>query len=535
MKVLFRTVLPKWIYSGKNMKSRLNQLRRLVNIVAISSLGAFGRPSQASQDPQSSTDGSPSSSAREMSPAELAAMVSPQVVQIETDSGLGSGFFVTNDLVVTSLHVVQGTAKIRLKSSTWNGTVTNVVAWDANADIAIVRVQPKAPVGGLTVSKGPYSIGTRILVVSSPLGLQSTVSDGLLSAIREKPNLRLQFTAPISPGSSGAPIVDAHGNVLGVVSGTVTSLAAGRTYGQNLNFAIPSTAIHSLMSHPKNTDVNAFAIQTASEEEKRWKTIESSLPTVGDALKAELGPTVGPVLAIAIRKAVDARDSDGLVGLLNRRDTLKESRSRLFEVAVTLANTGHEGELLGVELIKSWDESTIHPSAESENKFVASMKKARSLLERYSSASSLPFPEQFAGFPFMERAAAVFSYCYPGYTIEEVPGFATLECPRVPVLPPFATGKASLEFLNGALVDVELTVKSYSEAVKTVTVKYGSPEFSVLTQGHWTNSSKKPSFGPNTSYNWQLKGGRIRIGRTVGAPFIVFVHSGRDLAMSNSY
>lgn len=94
---------------------------------------------------------------------------------------------------------------------------------------------------------------------------------------------------------------------------------------------------------------------------------------------------------------------------------------------------------------------------------------------------------------------------------------------------------AFLEFLNGALVTVQITADSYRGAVEDIAGRYGRGRFIVFARGRWESTQQKPSFGPNTSYNWHLQGGRIRVGRLNGAPFVTFVRTERDQAIQNSY
>jgi hypothetical protein len=95
----------------------------------------------------------------------------------------------------------------------------------------------------LSLSKTVPEVGERIIVYGSPLGLENTVSDGIVSAIRDIPEFGkiIQITAPISPGSSGSPVLNMKGEVIGVASFQMID-------GQNLNFAIPSERVARLNS-----------------------------------------------------------------------------------------------------------------------------------------------------------------------------------------------------------------------------------------------------------------------------------------------
>jgi tetratricopeptide (TPR) repeat protein len=148
----------------------------------------------------------------------------------------GSGFIVTPDgLVVTNWHVVGGasTALVKQESGAFY-PVEGVVAWDAEHDFAILKIAGK---GLATVRMGDSDKvrqGDRVLVLGSPQGLENTASEGIVSAVRELPGGQklLQTTAAISEGSSGGPILNMQGEVIGIASFMLIK-------GQNLNFAIP--------------------------------------------------------------------------------------------------------------------------------------------------------------------------------------------------------------------------------------------------------------------------------------------------------
>jgi Flp pilus assembly protein TadD len=155
----------------------------------------------------------------------------------------GSGFFITKDgHLITNRHVVEGA---------WGGTITTsegkehkvnkIVAVDSIADLARLRIESETPFIPLTLSQRIPKVGEKIVVIGSPLGLEQTVSEGIISAIREFPGVGLgyQLTAPVSPGSSGSPVITMGGEVIGVATLQVI-------HGQNLNFAIPSTRVLAL-------------------------------------------------------------------------------------------------------------------------------------------------------------------------------------------------------------------------------------------------------------------------------------------------
>jgi hypothetical protein len=109
-----------------------------------------------------------------------------------------------------------------------------------------------------------------------------------------------------------------------------------------------------------------------------------------------------------------------------------------------------------------------------------------------------------------------------------------LQCPNVPVAPPFASGGASLTFLNGALVTVQMDVRSYEDAMRALAEKYGEPSPGTFVKGRWMPSNK-PSYGSNTAFDWTLNDGRIRVGKTSGKPFVVFIRDERDQVLDSSF
>ena len=143
----------------------------------------------------------------------------------------GSGFVVSGDgTVLTNYHVIRGASRATAKFG--DGTESEfggVVAFDKNRDVAVLKLAglPKAflHVG----DSDDIEVGQKVIAIGSPLGLQNTVSEGIVSGLR---NGIIQMSNPISPGSSGGAVLDRYGNVIGISVATVTS-------GQNLNFAVP--------------------------------------------------------------------------------------------------------------------------------------------------------------------------------------------------------------------------------------------------------------------------------------------------------
>ena len=156
---------------------------------------------------------------------------------------LGSGFFVRSGQVATNLHVVKGASRgyAKLVGQKTKYDIEGITAVDAERDLVILKISvPRAQVISLGDSD-TVQIGAPIYAVGNPRGLEGTFSQGIISSIRKVGTDKiLQLTAPISPGSSGGPVLNDKGQVIGV------SVATFRG-GQNLNFAIPSNYLKKLM------------------------------------------------------------------------------------------------------------------------------------------------------------------------------------------------------------------------------------------------------------------------------------------------
>lgn len=183
----------------------------------------------------------------ERSIAEGAAAVEAGVVKIESPGGQGSGFITSKDgYIVTNFHVVEGETEVSvtlyLKSKNGYDLKTvrkcQVIAVNPHVDLALVKMEPPQ---GVTLSpvylgdSDKLRVGDRVYAVGTPIGLERTVSNGIVSVDNRTFNgfTHLQITVPINPGNSGGPLFNLRGEVVGVNS-------AGYLGMQGLNFAIPS-------------------------------------------------------------------------------------------------------------------------------------------------------------------------------------------------------------------------------------------------------------------------------------------------------
>lgn len=183
-------------------------------------------------------------------PREIATQLFPSVVMLVTEDSrgqplaIGSGFFVKENVIASNAHVIEdavgGYAKLVGQDEKFG--LRGTLAIDRRNDLVLLAVDgAKAPALKLGDS-GKLAVGDRVYSVGNPKGLEGTFGEGMISGLRDIESDRLlQITAPISPGSSGGPIVNESGVVVGVAAATFKD-------GQNLNFAIPAAKLSALMA-----------------------------------------------------------------------------------------------------------------------------------------------------------------------------------------------------------------------------------------------------------------------------------------------
>jgi hypothetical protein len=182
---------------------------------------------------------------------ELVRRVKPSVVAIATFDqkgealSTGSGFFLHSEQVITNLHVLRGAYRAEIRTLEGKGrvyAVKGVLSIDDEGDLALLSVDiPAERCRPLEISTLLPEDGERIFVIGNPLRLEGSVSDGIVSAVREVPSLGkiIQVTAPVSHGNSGSPLFNTKGQVVGVITIRVIN-------GENINLAIEASRITQL-------------------------------------------------------------------------------------------------------------------------------------------------------------------------------------------------------------------------------------------------------------------------------------------------
>ncbi|MGA2541126.1 MAG: trypsin-like peptidase domain-containing protein [Verrucomicrobiota bacterium] len=193
---------------------------------------------------------------KERSVRELAAELGAAVVQVRTPGGLGSGFFINEDgFLITNFHVTEGETQISVEVfQQKNGELerkaykqVKIVSLNKFGDLALLKVEDKDAPKFMHVSLGDsdaLAVGERVFAIGSPLGLERSVTEGIVSTKTRQlqGELYLQTTAQINPGNSGGPLFNLRGEVVGVTNMKITS-------GEGLGFAIPVDAVVFFLKH----------------------------------------------------------------------------------------------------------------------------------------------------------------------------------------------------------------------------------------------------------------------------------------------
>ena len=215
-----------------------------------------------------------------LSISDLVKKCGPAVVMIFNEegnktTGMGSGFIAdSNGIIVTNYHVVKNATSISVKLKTGEiFKAIKVINLDKVKDICILKIEsfdlPTLTLG----NSNEINIGDNCIAIGNPQGLENTVSNGIISGSRLYEGMNIfQITAPISPGSSGGPLLNEIGEVVGITS--MTWKEAGT---QNINFAIPINYVRGLLQNSKDLGIEALTdnadevskyIEPSSELEK---------------------------------------------------------------------------------------------------------------------------------------------------------------------------------------------------------------------------------------------------------------------------
>ncbi|MBU2044913.1 MAG: trypsin-like peptidase domain-containing protein [Candidatus Omnitrophica bacterium] len=327
----FLTVYPETIYfkdgkiiRGQIIQEREDSIKVDIGGIAITYYRDKIKNIEGSSQPVSySSENHTRPKLLDKNPAEVFQEVSPAIVvihaQLPDGTSQGSGFVVNSSgVIATNFHVVGGAEEIEVKFK--NGKtypVTGIIDYDVERDICVLKIDAYGLTTASLGNANQLEPGSKVFVIGAPLGLEYSITDGLYSGKRKDLNRDvLQFSAPISPGNSGGPLLDPQGKVVGITTFI-------KPAGQNLNFAIPINEVKKFFK----TSVKMNMIEFAAKLSKAYYYYDIARESY------YAGDNINTVLSYA-RQAVDADPSfiDGQVFLsavYNYQGRLNDAVSQL--------------------------------------------------------------------------------------------------------------------------------------------------------------------------------------------------------------
>lgn len=179
---------------------------------------------------------------------------------------LGSAFAIDDaGVVATNLHIIDGAATVKVKRAGKEKMVPIDGVFSVNPEYDLALLGVPQEVSALPFAETRPTVGERIVAIGNPRGLESTLSDGIVSGVRQVNNgfELYQISAPISPGSSGGPVINAEGAVVGVATAAIRG-------GGNLNFAVPISVVDSLNRNRGQLNELPFGTSAIDRAQPSW-------------------------------------------------------------------------------------------------------------------------------------------------------------------------------------------------------------------------------------------------------------------------
>jgi len=275
---------------------------RLLLVVAALVLAGCATTPASPPAATPAVEASPSALAQQQQFVQVVKQVSPSVVLIQTSQGLGSGIvFDAAGNVVTNAHVVEGASSFQVTLADGKRYPARLVGDFAADDLAVLHIDASGLHPAAFADSSKLEVGDVALAIGNPLGLQSSVTEGIVSALGRTvnedngvalPNV-IQTSAPINPGNSGGALVDLQGQVIGIPTLAATDPQLGGGAAAGIGFAIPSNIVR---------DIAAQLITQGkvTNSHRAWLGVEVAATTTGRLLITKVA-TGGPAAKAGIR------------------------------------------------------------------------------------------------------------------------------------------------------------------------------------------------------------------------------------------
>ena len=278
-----------------------------------------------------------SSSAIQQSPQELFNALSPSVfvVQSVNKKGLlvatGSGVSVTANTVITNCHVIQTGTRWTLKQANHQWLVS-VIRRDVTHDLCEVGSPSLNATPVVIRNSSEVKIGERVYTIGAPKGLEASLSEGLISGLRDvSDGILIQTTAPISPGSSGGGLFDSQGRLIGITTFEYRN-------SQNLNFALPSAWVLSL-----DKDLRAQSADLPNGRVPQVNAFQVAMEAANDALNVNDYDKAFTLLTRALEMRPDDVTALIMLGTLYLNREQAPPAQTLCERAVSIDSRSADG------------------------------------------------------------------------------------------------------------------------------------------------------------------------------------------------
>src|ERR1017187_9990837 len=236
---------------------------------------ASGRPKATSGAQERAAENPSPIAPAKLPTAQIADRATPSVVVVENfnedgeKAGQGSGYVFSGDgIIITNYHVVRGAKSLTVRIPGQEPyRIDSVLGYEIDHDVAALQVSGASLPALSTETIEEPKVGDRVVAIGAPLGLESTVSEGIVSAIRDAGTMHIiQTTASISPGSSGGPLLNDYGRVIGLTTSTVLN-------GQSINFVVSVRHVSELLSRKQPMSLEEMLTQTHVTDQLPASTI----------------------------------------------------------------------------------------------------------------------------------------------------------------------------------------------------------------------------------------------------------------------
>jgi putative serine protease PepD len=339
-------------FRGRKRAPRRGFLAVMVLAGTLALAGCTATATAGGQAASAPADVKPSALALQQQFVQVVKQVGPSVVLIQTSQGLGSGIiFDANGDVVTNNHVVDNAGGFQVTLANGRQYPARLVGSFAADDLAVLHLDAGGLQPAAFADSSRLQVGDVALAIGNPLGLQSSVTEGIVSALGRTvnedngvalPNV-IQTSAAINPGNSGGALVNLQGQVIGIPTLAATDPQLGGSAAPGIGFAIPSNIV-------RNVATQLISQGKVTNSHRAWLGVEVAATTSGGLLvtKAQAG---GPAAKAGIQPgdlitAVDSNATPDPGTLADVLAGLQPGQS----VAVTVAHPGGARQTVRVTL-----------------------------------------------------------------------------------------------------------------------------------------------------------------------------------------